>query len=220
MFKNNSMAKGIKYLIRLLFLTILSNAQIGGQMLIIKPTDNVLYDFAKIAEPNATKIAYFYNVDETNKSIPINQTNLNLVSSYLTINTVMNDTDRVIVRYYTRPNFQQLNGSKYFDEPWIGTKSMNQQQLTSWMQYSQDILKTPTFAWMIVVGYCLKNTKNVDLYDYTAMIPAVRQTMFMYVFTWKDKNMDSCTQTTFSLNYDHIVCMAMRGVDCDPPCRK
>jgi hypothetical protein len=201
------------YLICLLFLMIRSDGQRIGR------TENVLYDFAKVAEPNATKIAYFYNIDETNKTIPIDQTNLNRVSSYLTINTVLNCTDWVVVRYYMAPNFQQLNGSKYINEPWIGTRPMDQKDLTTWIQYSQNILKSPTFAWIMVTRFCFKDTNDVDLYDYTAMIPVISQTMFMYVFTWKDKNMDSCVQTTFSLKYDKIVCIAMKGIDCTPPYR-
>jgi len=199
----------IDYLTGLLFLITLSNGQ----------KENVLYDFAKVAEPNVTKIAYFYNVDQTNKSVPINQTNLNLVSSYLTMNTVLNNSDQVFVKYYKTPNFQQLNKSKYFNESWIGTRNMNQQELTTWMQYSQNILKSPTFTWILVTRFCFQNTNDVDLYDYTAIIPAVSRTTYMYVFTWKDKDMNDCAQATFSLNYDQIVCVAMKGVNCFPPFR-
>src|SRR5271166_1857365 len=132
------MREGLNRLIGLLFLITLSNGQIDGQ------TENVLYDFAKVAEPNVTKIVYFYNVDQSNKSIPINRTDLNLVSSYLTMNTVLNDSDQIFVKYYKSPNFQHLNESKYFNESWIGTRNMDQQELTTWMKYSQNVLKTPT----------------------------------------------------------------------------
>jgi hypothetical protein len=180
--------------------------------------NNVLLDFALTAEPNITKIAFFYNVDRDLRIIPLNHTNLNKISSYLTIGVGMNPGS--YVKYFKEPNFRQPDRLKYFDKNWLGALCMDKLTLEKWVNYSLDIGKSPTFVWKVISGFCFQNRSNILLYDYSVIIPSVVPANYMYVFTWteksKYKNIE-CTQSTYSLTHDQIDCYAVHGIDCFPP---
>jgi hypothetical protein len=182
-------------------------------------SENIILDFAESAQPNDTKIAFFYNVNSNNKSIPLNQTNLNLLSSYLTINTGVNPGS--YVKYFKSPNFRHYAYSKYFVNDWLGAWCMNESTLEKWENYSLNLMKSPTFVWKNILNHCFQKGTNIKLYDYSAMLPSVFPINFMYVFTWIETNLlnykKHCTQSTYSLTHDEIKCCAFSNVDCSPP---
>jgi len=180
-------------------------------------SENVVLDFAQTAQPNITKLAFFYNVDVNNKSFPINQSDLNTVTSYLTINED-STKEGTVIKYYKYPYFRTQYNSKYYNTSWIGAHCMNEKVLEQWIKYSQSEIKTPTFVWKFIKKECSGTSNTTLLYDYSTLLPASIPSTFMYVFTWKEKYNDhKCIQSTFSLTYDKIVCYAFQGIDCSPP---
>lgn len=181
---------------------------------------NIIMDFAQKAHPNTTKIAFFYNMDANNESIPLDESNLNILSSYLTINDGLK-RNNTFVKYYEAPYFN-LNFSKNFNKSWLGAWPMNKAALNKWIEYSQEERMTPTFVWDVIKYKCFLSKSNIKLYDYSAIIPSVVPETFMYVFTWMDftngtNSTNNCVQSTYSLTNNKITCVAFQNIDCSPP---
>lgn len=178
---------------------------------------NVLLDFAQSAEPNTTKAAFFYNIDSNNRSIPLNQKNLDDLSSYLTIGS---QSEGSYVKYYRGPYFSKHFFEKYFNRTWLGTLGMNETALAQWEDYATQSNKTPTYIWKRVVNDCFQNkTDGIELYDYSAILPSIIPITHLYVFTWKTilSKETNCTQSTYSLTDDELECSVFRDISCPPP---
>lgn len=180
-------------------------------------SENVILDFAQTAQPNITKVAFFYNVDVNNKIFPLDQYDLNNITSYMTINADSTN-EGSLIKYYKSPHFHTVHNSKFYNTSWIGADCMNEKVLEQWIKYSQSEIKTPTFIWKYIKRKCTNASNITTLYDYSALLPSSMPSTFMYIFTWKRRYNDhECIQSTFSLTYDEIVCYAFEGIDCSPP---
>ena len=201
-------------------------------------SENVLSDFAHTAQPDLTKVVFFYKtLSGGNKSIPFDHFDLNNISTYLTINQGINlgfpgfpgsgsgcssgsgtatGTD---INFYQYPDFRKLNYSKHEDTTWMGAWNMNDLMLKQWDSFSHDPFKTPTYAWYLITIECFKNTTQIDLYDYSALLPSIVPLTYLYVFTWKTKDslVFKCTQSTYSLIDNKIVCSVFQNLECSPP---
>ncbi len=186
---------------------------------VIIKSENILSDFALTAEPNLTKIVFFYKRISDNITVPLDQTDLNKVTTYLTINQVKNNGTGTDKNYYQYPDFRKLNYSKHENKSWIGSWNMNTNMIKQWHSYSHNTFKTPTFVWKLITNKCFQNSSQIQLYDYSALLPSIIPITYLYVFTWKyrDAKEFKCTQSTYSLVDDIIVCSMFQELSCIPP---
>ena len=179
---------------------------------------NIIFDYATTSVPNITKEAYFYNTN-FNSYIPINNNNLENITSYLTINFVnMSNTANIIIDYYKKPQFLEPFTSKCFNKSWLGIKIMNEFIINQWFKYSNEKTKSPTFMWNKIIKKCFNS--DVQLYTYVVLVPSNNITTFLYTFSWKYSSNNltkDCTQSIYELNHNKIICFAYDGVNCNPP---
>lgn len=177
-------------------------------------SENLIFDYVLTADPNITKIGFFYN-RINGKYIPLDQTDLNHLSNYQTVGTLDQDTGS-LVKYYESPNFLLAKITKEVPQIWIGARTMNQQIIDKWMNYSQRPLDSPTVIWRHIIKECFDKNNDIDLFQYSALVPSTRSDTFLYTFAWKFKNTTYCYQSTYSLTFETITCQGYI-VDCQPP---
>lgn len=187
-------------------------------------SDNIIVDYAKAAEINETKVGFFYNqIDGTYTTL--NQSDLNKITNYMTIGSL----DQILgscIKYYEYPRFQTVKSTKNITEQWLGARIMNQQIIDEWLVYAHLPMESPTNAWKIIMKKCFAGKileNEIELYQYSALVPSVKKNSFLYTFSWKIKNIDKdkddsniCYQATYSLTYNMITCQDYT-VDCNPP---
>ncbi len=186
---------------------------------IITLSENMISDYVVTAGLNVTKVGFFYNqVNE--KYMPLNQSNLNAITNYLTIGLLGNNETGSCIKYYEYPKFHKIKRERNVTQQWIGARVMNKQIIDEWLIYASLPMDSPTIIWKIITNKCFdKGKKNeIELYQYSALVPSVMNKTFMYTFSWKNINTNSqrCYQSTYSLTYNVITCQDYI-VDCYPP---
>lgn len=182
-------------------------------------SENLISDYATTADLNTTKVGFFYNQIK-GEYVPLNQSNLDSITNYLTIGSIAYSEEGSHIKYYEHPNFRTVKSVKNITEGWIGARAMDKEIIDKWLFFASLPIDSPTIVWKIITNKCFGEIKKnqIELYQYSALVPSIRTNIFLYTFSWKIKGSGSkhCFQSTYSLTYRTITCQDYI-VDCNPP---
>jgi hypothetical protein len=180
---------------------------------------NRISDYVLAADPGSTKVGFFYN-QVNDIYLPLNQSDLNQITDYMTIGSIGPETEiGSEIKYFKSPDFRTVRNIKNISDQWIGARSMTQRIIDQWLIYQSLRVYEPTNVWDRILRACFHTKNNqIELYQYTALVPSLATDTLIYTFSWKIKEMRTnyCYQSIYSLTHDTIVCQGYM-VDCKPP---
>jgi len=195
-----------------------------------KNLGNRISDYVLAADPGSTKVGFFYN-QINGIYLPLNQSDLNQITDYMTIGSINPNTEiRSLaseteigseIKYFKSPDFRTVRDIKNISDQWIGARPVTQRIIDQWLIYQSLRMYEPTDVWDRIIRACFHTNNDhdqIELFQYTALVPSLATNTLIYTFSWKIKEMRTnyCYQSMYSLTHDTIVCQGYM-VDCKPP---